>query len=161
MIETTSVTTKSGNQINLVATVLGNTGRPEFNKFSEAYEAPEGRKVDARFATTLFLSEKDENGVEKVEKLKVVMWGDVARGAAKRLGYKDAPACAPQATAQLRLLAAVEKPYTHEGERKISYSVSDYRQMEIKKVQPYAPVNTFETAPGADVEEVESEKSPF
>jgi len=96
MIETTTVTTKSGNQINLVATVLGNTGRPEYNKFSEAYKTPEGREVDARFATTLFLSEKDENGVEKVEKLKVVMWGDVARGAAKRLGYKDAPVSAPQ-----------------------------------------------------------------
>lgn len=150
MIETTTVTTKSGNEINLISTATGNTGRPEYNKFSEAYEAPEGRKVDARFATTLFLSERDEIGQETVRKLRVVMWGDVAREAAKALGYEGAPEGTPRRTARMRLVAAIEKPYVYEGVEKVSYSVNDYRQIAIEKLQAHTPVITFGTAEVTD-----------
>ena len=122
-----AVSASTGKEYTLLSTVPGNTGKPEFNEYVPAHEA-NGKAVDSRFTTTLFVNEKLENGTENVHKFRLNLWGALADAANRHMDGR---------VAKIRLIGAVQSTYRDkwEGVERVSYSVNSDRQIEVFEIK--------------------------
>ena len=122
-----AVSASTGKEYTLLSTVPGNTGKPEFNEYVPAHVREDGKAVDARFTTTLFVNEQLEDG-KRTHKFRINLWGALADAASRHMDGR---------VAKIRLIGAVQSTYRDkwDGVERVSYSVNSERQIEVVEIK--------------------------